>query len=122
MIGVEYASGDAGHALEDFNVCTDQCNAADQAKLDNLLFDHLNQRLRRKTPAKLEAFLRTLNVWQEHDGVPVYKTSDLPGCAYTTLRYGDELVLLILGFCLTYPGSARDWWEQVIQPRLVEYL
>ncbi|WP_448140382.1 hypothetical protein [Sphingopyxis fribergensis] len=122
MIGVEYASGNAGYALEDFNACTEQGSAADQAKLDNLFFNHINERLRRKTPAKLEAFLRGLRVWQEHGNIPVYKTSDLPCCAYTTLQYGDELVLLILGFCVTYPGSAGDWWEQVIQPRLVEYL
>lgn len=122
MIGVVYASGDAGYALEDFLACTEACSVAELGKLDNLFFNHVNERLRRKTPAKLEAHLAGLSVWREHDGIAVYKTSELPCCAYTALVYDDEFVLLILGFCLTYPGTAGDWWEQVIQPRLVEHL
>jgi hypothetical protein len=122
VVGVEYASSPAGDALADFNCCCDAGSESDKAELFHLIFDYLENDLRRKSPPKLEAYLASRSVWHSHNAVSVYKTTGLPSCAYTAFDYEGEFVVLVLGFCINYPGTEHDWWSQTIQPRLIEHL
>jgi hypothetical protein len=104
-----------------------RANRAEKELLFSLLFEHVNEQLRRKSPDKLAAYLGGLRPWRvleraSQQPLAVYKTADQPCLAYTAFAQGADVVLLVLGVCRRYPSSEESWWTDVIRPRLVEHL
>lgn len=122
-IEIEYADAPAGNALKDFNGCCEVADEAQMQALFRLLYDFVEEQLATKTPKALVKFHKSREPsWRVEQGCGVYKTPDSPRLAYALIQRDNVPTILVLGFCLDYPGSEASWWTDVIRPRLIHHI
>jgi hypothetical protein len=105
----------------------DACKMADAAgdkdgwpALKRLWFDYLQARLGRMTGTELISYLGNVGSWHTYGEWTVFKTIDEPSMAFTAQAAPNgETTLICLGVCYRYPnGSAEEWWNKILLPRL----
>lgn len=122
MVQIKYARRPT-HASIDYGAAFDRAvaagDSAQEAALEELLFDFVLEQVVTMSPGAFEDYLRSRAVWREHEGCTVYKTKDSPCVAFTSYRdVNGDVGVLLLGFFVGTPGDLEAWWSSIVLPRL----
>ena len=122
MVQITYARRPT-HASSDYGAAFDRAvaagDAAQEAALEELLFDFVLEQLVDMPSATFEAYLRSRAVWRRHDVWTLYRTTGSPFLVFTSYReVSGEVGVLLLGFFAGPLEDVEAWWTGIVIPRL----